>query len=370
MLSEAAVLWEGSTEWEVEELELDPPKAGEVLVRIMATGLCHSDEHLRTADITMPRPMVAGHEGAGIVEAVGPGVTSLSPGDHVVSSFIPSCGRCPSCVSGHSNLCDLGQYLARGTQLVDNGYRHHARGRDLHIFCWLGTFARHTVSTEFSFVRIDDDIPFNRACLVACGVATGWGAAVNRADIHPGDDVAVIGIGGVGINAVQGARMKGAGRIFAIDPVAFKRDQAMKLGATHTANSVEEAFELINDETRGRMCTSVITTMGLGRSELVMPTMALVAKHGRVVVVNLYAESDIDVKVSMNDLVLMEKEIVGSVFGSSNARVVVPKLLQMYRTGELDLDTIATRSYQLSEINQGYEDMRNGLNLRGIVEMA
>jgi NDMA-dependent alcohol dehydrogenase len=370
MLTEAAVLWEAGNDWEVEEMELDDPKVGEVLVRLMASGMCHSDEHVRTGDSKTPLPIVAGHEGAGIVEAVGPGVTSLSPGDHVVSSFIPSCGRCPSCVSGRSNLCDLGQYLGRGTQLIDNGYRHHARGQGLHLFCWLGTFAHHTVSSEYSFIKIDPDIAFNRACLVACGVATGWGAAVNRADIRPGDNVAVIGVGGVGINAVQGARMQGAERIFAIDPVEFKRGQAKKLGATHTASSIEEAFELINTETRGRMCTSVITTLGVGRTELIMPTMSLVSKHGRLVIVNIYPHGDFDVKLNMNDLCLMEKEIVGSCFGSSNARVVVPKLLDLYRAGQLDLDTLATRTYPLSEINQGYQDLRDGLNLRGILEYA
>ena len=232
METQAAVLWRPGAEWEVEEVELDPPKECEVLVRLEASGLCHSDEHFLTGDMPFMGAMIGGHEGAGVVEEVGPGVTKLVPGDHVVTSFLPPCGHCPSCIQGHQSLCDMGMYIADGWQVVDKTARHHARGEDLRLFCMLGTFARHTISHERSFIKINRDIPLDRACLVACGVSTGWGSAVHRARVHPGDDVAVIGAGGVGSAAVQGARLAGARRIFAIDPVEFKREQAQRFGAT------------------------------------------------------------------------------------------------------------------------------------------
>ncbi len=207
MRTQAAVLWEQGRVWEIEEVELDPPHPFEVQVRMVASGLCHSDEHFLTGDMPFLGSMIGGHEGAGIVEAVGEGVTTLAPGDHVVASFLPPCGHCPSCVEGHQGLCDRGMHIADGWQVTDRTARHHARGQDLRIFCMLGTFARHTVGHERSFIKIEDDLPLDLACLVACGVSTGWGSAVHRARVEPGQDVAVLGVGGVGSAAVQGARL-------------------------------------------------------------------------------------------------------------------------------------------------------------------
>ena len=187
----AAVLWEPGTTWEVETVDLDPPKEEEVLVRLVASGLCHSDEHFVTGDIPFLGSIIGGHEGAGVVAGVGPGVTSLVPGDHVVTSFLPPCGRCPSCVGGRQNLCDMGMHIADGWQVGDKTSRHHARGQDLRLFCMLGTFAQHTVTHERSLIKIDADLPLDKACLVACGVSTGWGSAVHRAQVQPGDDVAI-----------------------------------------------------------------------------------------------------------------------------------------------------------------------------------
>src|SRR4051794_17716001 len=221
--TKAAILWEVNTPWSVEEIELDEPKAGEVLVRMAASGLCHSDEHLVTGDLPFELPMIGGHEGAGIVEEVGSDVSWLQPGDHVVFGFIPSCGRCQSCSTGHQNLCDLGMYLAGGLQIADQTSRHHADGNDLRLMCLLGTFSHHTVVNEASCIKIEPDLPLDRACLLGCGVVTGWGSSVYAAEVAPGDTVAVVGIGGIGVNAVQGARLAGAKRIVAIDPLEFKR---------------------------------------------------------------------------------------------------------------------------------------------------
>ncbi len=228
METEAAILWERPGEWSVEPIDLDPPKDGEVLIRLAASGMCHSDEHLVTGDMPVPLPMIGGHEGAGVIEEVGPGVTALKPGDHVVLGFVPACGKCPSCATGHSNLCDVGGILMAGRQM-DGTIRHHARGQDVATMVCLGTFAPYTVVNQASCVKILDDIPLEKACLVGCGVTTGWGSAVYAADVRPGDYVAVIGIGGIGASAVQGARLAGAEMIFAIDPVELKRKLAPSL---------------------------------------------------------------------------------------------------------------------------------------------
>ncbi len=367
MQTEAAVLWEPGGVWEVGPVELDPPRHQEVLVRLVASGLCHSDEHFLTGDMPFLGPMIGGHEGAGIVEQTGPGVTALEPGDHVVTSFLPPCGHCPSCVAGHQNLCDMGMHIADGWQVGDQTARHHARGVDLRLFCMVGAFARHTVGHERSFIKIDDDIPLDRACLVACGVSTGWGSAVHRAQVQPGEDVAVVGVGGVGSAAVQGARLAGARRIFAIDPVGFKRDRAIDFGATHTASTIEQAIPIIQQLTRGLMCNRVICTMSVGRGKWMGSIMALASKRGRVVVTNVHPWTETDVTMSLLDLLTMEKELVGSIFGSSNPEEDVPRLLGLYRDGQLDLDGMVTRTYPLERVNDGYQDMREGRNIRGVL---
>ncbi len=287
MKTQAAILWEIGAPWSVEEIELDPPGPGEVLVKLAASGMCHSDEHVVTGDLPFELPMIGGHEGAGVVEAVGEGVSWLAPGDHVVFGFVPSCGRCASCSTGHQSLCDLGALIGIGRQ-VDGTSRHHAQGQDLGIMCILGTFAHHTVVNEASCIKIDHDVPLDRACLLGCGVVTGWGSSVYAAGVRPGDVVAVVGIGGIGINAVQGARLAGAKQIWAIDPVEFKRSKAQEFGATHTAASLEEALPAITEASWGRLADKVIMTMGIGSGELIAAALAITAKRGRVVVTNLH----------------------------------------------------------------------------------
>ena len=366
MQTEAAILWETGGRWSVEEIELDPPKAGEVLVEMVASGLCHSDDHARTGDLPAVTPLIGGHEGSGVVLEVGDGVTSVAPGDHVVFSFVPACGRCPSCADGHSNLCDNGAALLVGAQL-DGTSRHHARGQDVWTMVCLGTFGRHTVVNEMSCVRIEDDIPLELACLVGCGVTTGWGSSVYAADVRPGDNVAVIGVGGIGAAAVQGARLAGARSIVAIDPVESKRELAMGFGATHAAASLGDATELIREVTWGRMCDKVICCVGVGDGEQIAPIMSITAKRGRVVVTNIHPASETSIDISLVDLTLMEKQLVGTIFGSANPRSDIPRLMQLYRSGQLDLAGMVTREYELADINQGFEDMLSGANIRGVI---
>ncbi|TPW16199.1 MAG: putative zinc-containing alcohol dehydrogenase [Acidimicrobiaceae bacterium] len=368
MKTRAAILWETNTPWSVEEIDLDPPGPGEVLVKLAASGMCHSDEHLVTGDLPFELPIIGGHEGAGVVQEVGEGVSWLAAGDHVVFGFIPSCGRCPSCSTGHQNLCDLGALMGIGKQITDGTSRHHARDKDLGLMCILGTFAHHTVVNEASCIKIDNDVPLDRACLLGCGVVTGWGSSVYAAEVKPGDTVAVVGVGGIGANAIQGAKLAGAKRIIAIDPVEFKREKAMEFGATHTFASMEEAMPGIQELTWGTMANKVIMTMGVGSGELIGQAMALAAKRGRVVVTNIHPALEFSASMSLLDLTLMEKQLVGSLFGSGNPRADIPKLIGLYREGQLDLDGLVTNEYPLDGVNEGYDAMRAGTNIRGVLK--
>jgi NDMA-dependent alcohol dehydrogenase len=370
MRTRAAVLHEIGKPWSVEEIELDPPKRGEVLVRLVAAGLCRSDDHVMTGELPNRLPVIGGHEGAGIVEHVGEGVEDLRAGDHVVFSFIPSCGRCPSCVSGHSNLCDLGAYIGDGLQVSDHTARHHLQGEDLALMCLVGSFAEHTVVNEASCIKLPPEVPLDLACLLGCGVVTGWGSVVYASGIRPGDDVVIAGIGGIGINAVQGAVSAGARRIFAIDPLPFKRQQALAFGATHVAADFEEAAEQVRDETEGRMANAVIMCLSTGRGDLMAAALGLTAKRGRVVITNIHPVAESQVAMSAWDLGLMEKQIVGSLFGSANPRVDILRLWNLHQAGRLRLEELITRRYRLDDVNLGYEDLREGRNLRGIIEFG
>jgi S-(hydroxymethyl)glutathione dehydrogenase/alcohol dehydrogenase len=379
MKSKAAVLWQTNTKWSVEDIELDPPKAGEVLVKLTASGLCHSDEHLLTGDMVLDEetakllglqqlPVIGGHEGAGEVVEVGPGVTTLAPGDHIVLGFIPACGRCPSCAVGQQHICDLGAFLLAGRQVTDFTARHHATdGTDLGIMCCIGTFEPLTVVSEASCIKVDPDIPLDKAALVGCGVTTGWGSAVNAADVRAGETVVVVGLGGVGVNALQGARFAGAAHIVGVDLLESKRDRAATFGATHTAASMEEAVGLVSELTRGAMADKAILTVGVAEGDLVQPLVGLVKKAGRAVVTSVAPVSQTDVKLDLFSFAMQRKELVGCIFGNSNPRRDIPRLLSLYRDGKLLLDELVTNTYTLDDINQGYEDMRNGTNIRGTI---
>ena len=367
MKTQAAILWERGGPWSVEEIDLDPPRAGEVLVELGGSGLCHSDEHVLTGDLPWPLPMIGGHEGAGTVVEIGSGVQGLAPGDRVIFGFIPACGRCAACSAGMQNLCELGQYLGDGTQISDHTSRHHARGQDLGLMCLLGTFAQHTVVSEANCIKIEDDIALDKACLLGCGVVTGWGSAVFAGGVQPGDTAVVVGVGGIGINAVQGAALNGCQYVVAVDPVAFKREKAIEFGATHAVASSAEALELVNDLTWGRGANVVVNTTGVGEGAQIGESLAMTAKRGTVVVTNLHRATEETVTLNALDLVLAEKRLVGSLFGTANPSLHIPKLLSLYRSGHLKLDELASRTYKLDDINVGYQDMRDGRNLRGVI---
>ena len=366
MKMNAAVLWDYEQKWSVEEVDLDPPRDGEVLVSFEATGLCHSDHHIRTGDLPAPVPIIGGHEGAGVVVEVGVGVRELKVGDHVVAAFLPACGRCRWCATGHSNLCDMGANSLIGLQ-PDGTFRRHARGQDIYAAIGLGTFAPYGTVPEASMIKIDDDIPLSRACLLGCGVTTGWGSAVNTADVSPGDTVVVIGCGGIGSGAIQGARLAGAEKIIVVDIAEAKRDKAFLFGATHFATSIAEAMELVGQLTRGVMADSAILTVGVVEGSMINDAFGIIRKGGAVVLTALAPISDVTPTMPTAMITLFQKRLLGSLYGEANPRADIPRLLSLYREGKLLLDETVTAEYKLEEINEAYDDMLAGRNIRGVV---
>jgi NDMA-dependent alcohol dehydrogenase len=310
--------------------------------------------------------MVLGHEGAGIIEEVGVGVTRVAPGDHVVCSFIPNCGVCRYCATGRQSICDMGAHILEG-YLPGGRFPITGPRGDYGAMCMIGTFSQYGVISQTSAVKVDDDLPLDKAVLVGCGVPTGWGSAVNTAKVSPGDTVAIYGIGGIGINAVQGARYAGAKNVVAIDPLENKREKAMELGATHAFATAEEAQEAITEMTRGQGADSAILTVDLMTAEVVGAGFTAVGKGGIVVVTGLNKLMDTTIQLPGSILTLFRKSVVGSLFGDCNPTYDIPKILGLYQAGDLKLDEIITRTYTLDEVNEGYEDLLAGKNVRGVI---
>ena len=366
MKTKAAVVYEPGKRIEIEELDLDGPREGEVLIRYTHAGLCHSDVHIAHGDLPARLPMVLGHEGAGIIEEVGPGVTRVAPGDHVVLSFIPNCGICRYCATGRQSICDMGATILEGYLPGPRFPITGPRG-EYGAMCMIGTFSQYGVISQTSAVKVDDDLPLEKAVLVGCGVPTGWGSAVNTANVTPGDTVAIYGIGGIGINAVQGARYAGAKNVVAIDPLENKREKAMELGATHAFATAEEAQGAITEMTRGQGADSAILTVDLMTAEVVEAGFNAIGKGGTVVVTGLNKLEIPTVTVSGSILTLFRKTIKGSLFGDCNPTTDIPKILGLYQAGDLKLDEIITRTYTLDEVNEGYDDLLAGKNVRGVI---
>ncbi|MGW4398042.1 NDMA-dependent alcohol dehydrogenase [Amycolatopsis nivea] len=366
MKTKAAVLTGPGRPFEVMELDLDGPREGEVLLRYTAAGMCHSDLHLPDGIIDARFPIVPGHEGAGVVEEVGRGVTKVRPGDHVVCSFIPSCGHCRYCSTGRQSLCDLGATLTAGS-MPDGSFRLHRDGQDYGAMCMLGTFAEYGTVSENSVVKVEPHLPLESAVLVGCGVPTGWGTAVYAGGVRPGDTVVVYGIGGIGINAVQGAAHAGAKNVVAVDPVAFKRETALKLGATHAFETAEAAHSAIVDLTRGQGADEALVTPGVVDADVVTAAFEALGKGGTMVLTGMAGREDVNVRLPGQMITLYEKTIRGSMFGSANPQYDIGKLLGLYEAGALKLDELVTAKYTLDQINDGYRDLREGKNIRGVV---
>lgn len=371
MLTKGALISGFNQPWSIEEIEIGEPRRGEVQIRTEAAGMCHSDYHLVTGGIPMAGfPVLGGHEGAGVITEVGPGVEDLVVGDHVVLSFVPSCGKCPACQGGLRNLCDMGAGSLLGASVSDGTFRITAKGRDVYPMCRLGTFAPHMVVHETSVVKIDPSIPFDVACLVGCGVTTGYGSATKAAQVRPGDDVVIIGVGGVGISALQGAVHSGARYVIAVDPVESKRRAALKFGATHAYESIEAATAGAAEITLGRMCNKVIVTVGEVDGHDADKWLGITAKGGTCVLTAMGSLVANDTTLNLSMLTLLQKNLQGTIFGGGNPQFDIPLLLSMYKVGKLNIDEMITQIYTLDEVNQGYRDMLDGKNIRGIIRFS
>lgn len=355
--------------YETVTVELDDPRQNEVTVKLAAAGLCHSDDHNATGDLPPDiYPYAGGHEGAGVITAVGPDTPGFEVGDHVVFSFLPACGKCEFCARGMSNLCDLGASLMTGSRAEDPGsFRMHLPdGTPVGQQCGISTFSEYTTASTASVIKIDKSLPLKQMALLSCGVPTGWGSAVNSAKVQPGDTVIVMGIGGIGANALQGAAHAGALTIIAVDPVATKQDKAKLFGATHFYTSIAEATEYARSITNGQGADSTIITVGLLEGQFVAEALASIRKAGTVVLTGLGPVST-EAPIVFADLTLMQKRLQGSLFGESNPRRDIPNLIRMYQKGMLKLDELITAEYTLDQIAEGYDDMHAGKNIRGVV---
>jgi NDMA-dependent alcohol dehydrogenase len=366
-----AIMRSAPGKFEVVDLVSDDPRSGEIQVKMVASGMCHSDDHLATGDIPVAHyPMTGGHEGAGVVMKVGENTPGFEEGDHVVFSFLPACGKCRWCANGMSYLCDLGAGLLVGARFDDlESFRFSTSdGTPVGQMCGLGTFSGYTTVNAESAVKIPDDIPLEVACLTGCSVGTGWGSSVTAAKVEPGETVIIMGIGGIGANAVQGAAYAGASHVIAVDPVAFKREKAQEFGATETFENIEEAADFARSVTNGQGADKAIVTVGVTTGQHVAQAFSAIRKAGVVIVTGLGDITDqTGIPISVGELTLFAKEIKGAMFGDSNPHTDILKMLRLYQEGNLKLDEQITKRYTLDEVNQGYEDMHAGKNIRGVI---
>jgi S-(hydroxymethyl)glutathione dehydrogenase/alcohol dehydrogenase len=368
MKSKAAVVYEPGKPIEIVELEVVKPESGEVLIQYTHAGLCHSDVHISHGDLPARLPIVLGHEGAGIIREVGPGVTRVKVGDHVVCSFIPNCGICRWCATGQQAICDMGATILEGF-LPGGRFPFQGPGKEKNYgaMCMLGTFSQYATIHQNSVVKVADDLPLEKAVLVGCGVPTGWGSSVNAADVQPGETVIVFGIGGIGINAVQGARYAGAKNLIAVDPLENKREKALELGATHAVATGAEAIALAQSMTNGNGADKVVVTAGIVTQEIITDAFNSAGKGSTVVLTGLNKLDVNNVTLPGSIMTLFKKTVKGSLFGDCNPTVDIPKILGLYQSGDLKLDELITKTYTLEQVNQGYDDLLAGKNIRGVM---
>jgi S-(hydroxymethyl)glutathione dehydrogenase/alcohol dehydrogenase len=361
----AALITEPQQPIRVETLELAPPRAGEVLVQIKACGVCHSDYHLVTGATTHPLPVVPGHEGAGIVEAVGDGVTHIKPGDHVILNWAPNCGRCFYCLHGRPNLCDTFVGPIWDGVMLDGTPRLSWNGQPVYHFSALAAFAEYAVVPQETCVVIRNDVVLSVAALVGCAVTTGVGAVLYSAQVQPGDRVAVFGCGGVGLSVIMGAQLAGAQQIIAIDRVPQKLEMAAQFGATDVINATEvDPIETVRDMTAGRGAD--VTFEAVGTPQLQADCVEATRPGGKAVLVGLSAMGS-STPLSGAKLVRQEKTVIGSYYGTAHTARDFPFILDLYAAGKLNLDRLISRTYQLVEINEAFDAMLRGEVARGVV---
>ena len=364
MRTQAAVVYEHDKPVVVDDLELDAPKDNEVLIRMAASGVCHSDLSIVNGTIYYDPPVAIGHEGAGVVEHVGAGVSYVRPGDHVVLSFVSYCGECQMCQRDRVNLCD-GFSARRGYLLDDTCRLHNKAGKPIPQMARIGTMSEYTVVPKQSLVKIDPHYSLEKAALVGCGVTTGVGAVLNTAKVEPGSSVVVIGTGGVGLNAIQGAVLASAERIIAVDRVDKKLDFARGFGATDVVNASEgDPVEAVKQLTGGKGVDYAFEV--IGNPKTIEQAYVMIRRGGTAVVVGV-AHADTRVSLPAQEMSLSEKRLIGSYYGSAMPRIDMPKILKLYDEGKLKLDELITQNYRLGQINEAFADMEAGKNARGVI---
>ena len=364
MKIQAAVLREPGVPFAIETLDLASPCDGEVLVRVVAAGVCHSDWHLVTGATAHAMPVVAGHEGAGVVEAVGPGVERVRVGDHVALNWAPSCGNCFYCLHDRPSLCGTFVEPIWAGTMLDGTTRLSKDGEPIYHFSALACFADHAVVPAVACVTMDKAIPLPIAALIGCAVTTGVGAVLNTAQVRPGSSVAVYGAGGVGLSIIMGARLAGAGRIIAVDTHEAKGDMARSFGATDFLPAVPETVELIRRMTEGRGADYVFEAIGLPSVQ--EECLAAVRPGGTVILAGV-APMGSGTNLPGAIITRQEKTITGTYYGSANPARDFPLYADLYRQGRLDLDRLISRTYRLDQINEAYANMLKGDIARGLI---
>ena len=356
----AAVLYEPHTPLKIEELDLDDPKEGEVKIKLVGGGVCHSDYHRIDGHSAIDTlPFVMGHEGAGVVTELGPGVTSHAVGDHVIFSLTAQCGKCRNCTAGRANLCE-GHRRDPG-KMPDGTTRFSKDGAP--YFHGLGTFAEETVILADAAVKVRDDVPLEKAVLIGCGVMTGVGAVINRAKVEAGSTVVVIGCGGVGLNVVQGAVLASASKIIAIDKVEFKLEKAEELGATHFINADrEDPIKRVMELTDGGADYAFEV---IGFPETTRQAFESIRPGGTAVMVGVPLQGS-DISIPARPL-FQDRTLMGTFYGAGRPRIDFPWLLDLYAQGRLKLDELITKYRPLDEINEAFEDMNQGLTTRTVL---
>lgn len=365
-IAPAAVLYEARQPLRIEDVQVLPPQKGEVTVRMKAAGVCHSDLHVMKGDLTMPMPIILGHEGAGVIEAVGEGVTSVAVGDPVILVWRGSCGKCEYCERGRPALCDMGTAM-RFTGLMPDGTTRfqNSAGDSIRHYAGVSAFAALSTMPEASVVKIPQGFSFEKAALIGCGVITGVGAVESAAKVSPHSTVAVIGAGGIGLNIVQAARMAGARQIIAVDKFARKEADARQFGATDyvDADACDPA-QAIKDLTDGKGVDFAFEAYGSGKTA--EQAFDATKKGGTCVMVGITSATD-RASINVNQLVYAEKTLRGSLYGSTQPRKDLLLLIAMHQSGRLMLDELITRRYPLSGINEAYDALQRGEVARSLI---
>jgi S-(hydroxymethyl)glutathione dehydrogenase / alcohol dehydrogenase len=354
----AAVCYEVNKPLVVEDIVLDPPKQSEVKVKVAATAICHSDIHFFKGEMPQATPFVGGHETAGWVEEVGPGVTGFKKGDPVVLFFVASCGKCKYCLTGHPNRCSSHLPMETETRM------HTKKGQNIGMLIMTASFAEYTIVDQSQLVKIPADIPMDKACLLACGVLTGYGAVVNRAKVTAGSSCVIVGAGGVGLNAIQTAALTGAYPVIAVDVSDNKLEAAKVFGATHVINSKKEDAAKAVQALTGDGADYVFVTVGSAAA--ISQGIMLSRPGGTAVIIGLPKFTD-NAEFSPYLLVRYERNIIGSFIGSGDLRLEIPRLVDLYKAGKIKLDELISGRFPLEKINEAIDQVVKGEALRNVI---